>query len=1033
MKGQSNWADIDDDDEWAPDTITWTDGTKITLPAADEATASPIAQPAIIDKVKKDPILVPKSKSPAPVSSASGSPSIKQGSLASGKVTFSKGPQEKPTLVAKSPAASGPPKNPWAAIPTVDKVSPGVVTDLPSQAPRYPLRDASNAKSATPPPPTKEIAADDFSRNYRDGPFNPNRELYNSQSGRLEPVSDRRSSRHDIHARQPALLQRQPHNEQQGPAEPSAAFQTSRNSVQEGPYGRRRGSSNVSGGSGHMAARIGGKPHDMPPPAGLGLNQGPVPLPGAGSVHGSVESPVISQAFPASNIPPNQRMHVPAYQPLLSPHQVHPVPYQGTHNPESPQVGSDAAMIQIQKEIMKQKREEAIRRRLEEEAREEAAKKARIAEKLKALGPAPERKSAKKDTPSVNQRSEIPAALAVRSKAASDTTTTADPITPTANNTEAKIEKPAAIDTMSKGAAEPDVRATNGPAQPLVEYEQPRMPSTQSIPSTHNQSAQSTTPWSEASQQQDRFQTWTGGHKNTNRNVWGAPGNDRSLGNGTFNADIGPLPDSRVSQGANLIHRPAPIAPPRSTQGPQSEVQPHRLLPIAPPRAQPNSASAWNSYDAQADDERIRVERLKQREALGDKASGPVFTDTWRPVDLNADGKRSSVGTYIQSHRDASAELRDADRIASQPEVGRPTTAASSTTAPPTGPSAQTRTSSRFFPSKDIPSSTQLIPRSKSPTPPPPTADGHPVYDGDATKPHVSLPPLRPRVRLPPSAHPAAPGPIAPPTKTTPVSFAAAAAGAGVAPSNVASRPVETNTAGRPVSRGRAFNGIPQKPHEIASQENWQSKINNLMGKKSTSPAKSIPIGSSSTADDGLDIPMLSPSGTVSTEDSAFTTKEMAEECFDEQEMGSLPAVHLPGDAPEAAWQTVKPNWFPAPTELRVYPAGCEPFKFPFDYVQGKSVIRISAPGMSDAKTVPAPLLHSRSGSNPRRAGPRAGSSRHPSRPSRRGGRDSADHAGDHSTTSLSSRAVSNRTERRFRPRTDPWSRQAPSTSAAQS
>ena len=140
MKGQSNWADIDDDDEWAPDTITWTDGTKITLPAADEATASPIAQPAIIDKVKKDPILVPKSKSPAPVSSASGSPSIKQGSLASGKVTFSKGPQEKPTLVAKSPAASGPPKNPWAAIPTVDKVSPVAVPALPPQATRYTLR-----------------------------------------------------------------------------------------------------------------------------------------------------------------------------------------------------------------------------------------------------------------------------------------------------------------------------------------------------------------------------------------------------------------------------------------------------------------------------------------------------------------------------------------------------------------------------------------------------------------------------------------------------------------------------------------------------------------------------------------------------------------------------------------------------------------------------------------------------------------------------------------------------------------------------
>ncbi|KAJ3571264.1 hypothetical protein NPX13_g5438 [Xylaria arbuscula] len=1020
LKGQSNWADIDDDDEWAPDTITWTDGTKITLPPADEAAASPVTQPAIIDKVKKDPIPIPKSKSPAPVSSASASasPSIKQGSLASGKITFSKGPQEKPTLVAKSPAAPGPPKNPWATIPTVDKVSPGMPSDLPSQAPpRYPLRDASNAKSATPPPPTKEIAADDFSRGYRDGPFNPNRELYNSQSGRLEPVADRRGSRHDIYARQPALLQRQ--HEQQGPAEPSAAFQTSRNSVQEGPYGRRRGSSNVSGGSGHLAPRIGGKPHDMPPPVELGLNQGSAPLPRSGSIPGSVDSPVISQAVPANNIPSNQR-GVPAYQPLLSPHQAHAVPYHSTHIPESPQVSSD--MGTIQKEIMKQKREEAIRRRLEEEAREEAAKKARIAEKLKALGPAPERKSAKKDTPSVIQRTEIPTALAQRSKAGSDTTPV-DTVPSAANNSEANLGKPVVIDSALKGVTEPMLHVANGPVKPLADYEQPRMPSSQSIASSQGQPAQSTIPWSETPQQQDRFQGWTSSHKNNSRNVWGAPGNDRSLGNGTFNADIGPLPDSRVPQGANIIHRPAPIAPPRPPQGSQGEAQPHRLLPIAPPRAQPNPASAWNSYDAQADDERIRVERLKQREAMSDKTSGPIFTDTWRSVDLNAEGKRSAGGTYVHSHRDPSAELRESDKAASQTEVGRPTPA------PPTGPSAQTRTGSRFFPSRDVPSSTQPTQRSKSPTPPPPTADGHPVYDGDATKPHVSLPPLRPRVRLPPSAQPTVPGPIAPPTKAAPVSFAAAAAGAALP--NATSRPLEPNTAGRPVSRGRGFNGIPQKPHEIASQENWQSKINNLMGKKSTSPAKSMPVGSSSTADDGLDIPMLSPSGSDSTEDSAFTTKEMAEECFGEQEMGSLPAVHLPGDTPEAAWQTVQPNWLPAPTELRVYPAGCEPFKFSFDYVQGKSVIRISTPGMPDVKTVPAPMFNSRSSSNPRRGGSRAGSSRHPTRPSRRGGRDSTDHTGDHSTTSSSSRTVSTRTDRRFRSRGDLWTRTAPSTSTA--
>lgn len=1032
LKGQSNWADIDDDDEWAPDTITWTDGTKITLPPTEEAAASPIIQPAIVEKAKKDPILISKPKSPAPILSASGSPSIKHGVLASGKGLVLKGAPEKPTLVAKPPAPAGPVKSPWATLPPVEKVSP-LVMEHPAQAPpsRYPLREPSTAKSATPPPPpTKEIAADDFSRNYRDGPVNSTRELYNSQSGRYEPVSDRRGSRNDIHARQPALLQRHAHHEQQGPAEPSAAFQTSRNSVQEGPYSRRRGSSNVSGGSGHLGhlvQRVGGKSHDMPPPLELGLSQGQALQPRAGSVFGSSESPVSPQILPVANSQSTERAHPPpSYQSFASPHQAHAAPYQNAYNQE-PQ--GDADWEKAQKEYMKKKREEAVRRRMEEEAREETAKQARIAEKLKALGPAPERKSAKRDTPSVVQRTDIPATLALRSKPTSETRTTSDPVTTVAPNSEAKVERGVAADAASKEFAEPDLRVTNGSVKPSMDYEQPRMPSTQSIAPGHGQPA--VAPWSETSPHPDRFQTWTNNHQNASRNVWGAPGNDRSLGNGTFNADIGPLSDSHLATGANMIHRPAPIAPPRSApQAPQHEPQQNRLPPIGPPRVQPNAVNAWKTFDVKADDDRRRLDRMKQRDILGEKASGPSFTDTWRSVDINGEGKRTSLGTYVQSHRDPSTELQEAGKTTSHFEGGRQSVA-SPTAAPPTGPSMQTRTGSRFFPaSKDAQQhevSAQPSPRSKSPTPPPPTADGHPVYDGDATKPHVALPPLRPRVRLPPSAQSAAPEPIAPPSKQPPISFAAA-----VAASNVLPKAPDASTATRPGSRGRAFNGIPQKPHEIASQENWQSKINNLMGKKSTSPAKFVTMGPSmmvpfvsSRSHDSTDVPILSPSGTDSTEDSVVTSKEMAEECFGEQEMGSLPAVRLPTEAPEAAWQAVVPDWLPAPTGLRVDPAGCEPYKFGFDYAHGKSVIRISAPGMSDAKTVLAPLLNHRSGSNPRRLPPRIGGPRHPSRNNRRGGRDTTEHAGDHSATSSSSRAVPSRGARNFRSRGESWNRQA--------
>ena len=246
-KGQANWADMEDEEEWAPETITWTDGTQVTLPHVDEHATSPAPAPA---SVAKQPETQPKSKSPAPTApsttSAAASPPVKPGVLASGKGLVLKGAPEKPTLVAKPPAPPAPVKSPWAPLPPIDRASPAVVMDLPHQgyqghpghpghAPRGPQRDAAGPKSMT-PPLTKEIAADDFSRaTWREGPANPSRELFNSQSGRYEPVFDRRGSRHDIPGRQPSLLQRPPHHDHQGPPEPSAGFQ-SRSGGPEGPY-----------------------------------------------------------------------------------------------------------------------------------------------------------------------------------------------------------------------------------------------------------------------------------------------------------------------------------------------------------------------------------------------------------------------------------------------------------------------------------------------------------------------------------------------------------------------------------------------------------------------------------------------------------------------------------------------------------------------------------------------------------------------------------------------------------------------------
>ncbi|KAI1322923.1 hypothetical protein F5Y16DRAFT_24517 [Xylariaceae sp. FL0255] len=1017
LKGQSNWADIEDDEEWVPETITWTDGTKITLPQADEIPPVPVAQPT---PVNKDPVLLPKPKSPTPPTNViSPSSAIKPGVLASGRGLIFKGASEKPTLVAKPPAPPGPAKSPWAALPPVDKVSP-VIMELPNQMPpRYPLHETSNVKGVS-PPPTKEIAADDFSRNYRDGSTHSNRELYNSHSGRLEPVADRRGSRNEIYGRQPAVLQRPSHGDQQGPAEPSAAFQTSRTSGLEGPYARRRGSSNVSGGSGNLAHRLGGKPHDLMGPGELAPGQEQLPQSRAGAMYGSAQSPVLNQAYPSMNNHPSQRANPPPYPTRPSPHQTHAVPHQNVHAHESLQ--GDPNLEKDQKEFMKKRREEAIRRRQEEEAREEEARKARIAEKLKAMGPAPERKSAKVDVPNAVQRTELPASLAARTRGAAEMTEPAPIAVP---HTEIQGEKkPFRADPVMAEVLEADVqpmsdRRINGSSNRPHPSDLTRMPPSQqsATPAVSGQTAANK--WPEAPQHPDRFQTWAPNHQNARGNVWAAPGNDRSLGNGTFNADIGPLTDSHAGNGSGM-HRPAPIAPPRPAQAPQTEPHSNRLAPIGPPRTQANAANPWQNFDPQAEDARLREEILKQKESLSETA-GPALTDTWRPVTLDSEGRR--IVTSSQSA--AKPDLRNDAKTVLRPAEAAP----AANVVPPTGPAAQTRTGSRFFPAskdkqqEDISSQQSVRPR--SPTPPPPTAAGHPAYDGDSANPHVLLPPSRPRVRLPPSAQPSPPGPIAPPVKQAPVSFAAAVA------SNVSSRAPEVNTTGRPVSRGRAFNTIHQTPHEIASQENWQSRINNLMGKKSTSPFKPAATSMMGPIEfprshDSMDVPILSPSGTDSTDDSGYTSREMAEECFGEQEMGSLPPVRLPTETPAYAWEPVSPNWHPVPMKLRVDPTGSEPFKFPVDLANPKTVIiRISAPGMVDAKTVTAPLPSHRSGSNPRRSGPRTGNPRHVSRGGRRGGRDSSEHLGDNAPASSTRNPSDRGRGGGYRSRTENWSRRA--------
>lgn len=255
---EAKWADIDDDeDDWAPDTVQWMDGTKSTVARVENQPPPPdelkleSKNDSIVEATKPAP--TPASNPQRPNSTTGTKTILKPGAHvqpSSGKTGLVlKGQPEKPTLVAK-PSAPTPVKSPWAPLPPVEKVSP-IQINPPVQQPqpsRFSQRD-SHGYDAMGPPPTqaKEIAPDDFNRSWRDD--RGNRELFNSHSGRYEPVNETRrgSTRDNNFRQQPSVLQRP---SQDAPAEPSAAFQTSRNSVDGPVWSRRRNSSNVSGGSG---------------------------------------------------------------------------------------------------------------------------------------------------------------------------------------------------------------------------------------------------------------------------------------------------------------------------------------------------------------------------------------------------------------------------------------------------------------------------------------------------------------------------------------------------------------------------------------------------------------------------------------------------------------------------------------------------------------------------------------------------------------------------------------------------------------
>lgn len=819
-KGQSKWADIDEDDEdWeAPDAFTWSDGTKTTIPHVDD-TPTIVEQPVLEppQTVEQPPQMpVPRAN---PVSS---SPAAKP-SLPSGKGLVLKGgaSSEKPTLVAKPPAPPTPVKSPWASLPPVSKVSP---MEGPPEQPRGAFGSPGQTYARGPPPPAaREIAADDFSRS----PRRDNQQLFNSQSGRYEPVPDRRGiARADFAQRQPAVLQRPMHSD--GPAEPSAAFQTTHTS---GSYGRRRGSSNVSGGSGSFL-RQAIPPESQDARRGSLINDHPV-------------SPIDHPA-PVAQAAPRQSPYEARASPATPSATLQTIP------DAQPQPNMED-IVELQKKLMQERRAEAIKRRQEQEAQEEAAKKERLAKKLAALGPPPERRGGKKEESSEAPKAEVEQATV--------------PSAPQVLPQVAKDVRPA--------SAIPNGEPTNAEPAP-----KPSSGAEQSAPTVENKHAH---PWVQPQiPAQPEPAIW--GSVQQSRNVWGAPNNDRTLGNGSFTIAAFDAQSSQKVAATGGRPAPGPIGPPRATpQARPSSSSSRQLGPIGPPRA------------PDQDEKAQKRNRWTQQVMAGDTAFYTAASN--RSAELERNLKASGLD-YVDIQPQIQEEFTEVDEdgnvmtrsAMTYGSAARWPTAAS-TAAPSegnfSGVTVVASQQSRFFPSSSIQQPEPLAPDTGRP----PGEHGLPAFDDDDPRPHVQLPRERPLVKLPPAIPAVAVASQRSHQSASSWGQQPQLRGGGSGSAQAVTATPATFTRGeKPLTAMDKINAL-LKDHKQPSSVN-----------SSTRTAFTHPAAGPTTT---VSLPFLYASPAV-VHASSYTTKEMDEDCFEEQEMGSLPAVHIPTDVPEAAYNPAK-------------------------------------------------------------------------------------------------------------------------------
>ncbi|RKF76858.1 putative atp synthase subunit mitochondrial protein [Golovinomyces cichoracearum] len=999
---QANWADIDDDEDWAPNTMEWADGTKVTLPQTNEklpSNAISISSPLESVADKENTVEPIKHKSSVPTKILASSQIARPPTFSGRAGLVLKGALEKSSSISKP---SGPPavvKSPWAPLPPVEKVAP-IATEAPQhQQPRQTRlvpKDVSSINKISLQPPAKQIAADDFRRNWRDSP-NGSRELYNAQSGRYEPANEKRrgSLRNEVRPHQPSVLQRSHH---ENSVEPSPVSQTHRAGVQDisvenspgvqihrnegqDSHSRRRNSSNLSVSSEKASIKM--SRGDVP------NSQEIIDIPrGSLVVNDEPNSPVKSSSSGQQPYHRNSQSQI--WQSRVVPLTGHRSPQTNygklkpidkTENQNQCNQTTYEDIFEAQKKAMQVKRELAIARRREQEEKETAEREERIKLKLASMGPSPEK--VKKESQKQCKSSLSQNQTRGPSKLVPDETNKIDleVVKSSVDSPESKEKSslPSAIESNSAGKQiSSDVRPNGNQILQSV--------------SPENQVSQGSRPQSWQNNTTDRFKPWAPApsQHSSSRNVWGPPSNDRTLGNGTFNPELSRLPEISSHSGpigplssnrnnplgqSREYSRPAPIGPPnrRQTQVSLQESNIRSAVVNSGWGSLPNKIAEEDARQAQRQEiEMARVRDLREKGLLTDPPP-PVVHDTWRQVSMKENGSRSKIqSNNTKIHNEPAKSWQDQEHIittqkpveAQEIMARRPldsigTQEKFSDAWKTPNISAHPIRDSRFFPNNkdlrttgDDPNITHG--RSESPTPPPPTQQGHPAYDGDVTHPHVSFPRPPPIVKLPP---PITMAPIGPPK---PTSFAA-----------VVATPVIPAVNRNPTRvQGRA----PQT-QDIRREEpvagNWQDKINSLIGRKYPPPKlNSFAVDSSSKKT--LEVPNQQKlatvslpsqvSGDFSTGVGSVETKPASEICFEEQEMGSLPPIKMPLKPPAAAWD-LAPSPKPLPRKFLVSQStSLEAIKFPQQIINSNLSLTVKFPGQEESKNVLIQVTRQRSG-----------------------------------------------------------------------